>query len=96
MEKLYKDGAPLYHQASAKSLNGPQGSSQFFVTTLEEFSHFKPAQVQAIFRNRHILLLGRPPEGVKFDKDGLSRLGSLTASRFIQGSEILISILLLG
>ena len=86
MESLYTHGCPLHHMPSATSLHHQPQSSQFFVTTLAEFERLKPAQVQEVFRHRHILVRGPPPDNFQFDLHGLSQLGSLTSARDIQGS----------
>ena len=87
MQALYEGDRPRHHQDSAKSLDYQEGLSQFFITSLEDFSRLQPAQVQEVFRNRHIVIPGQPPEDFKFDKRGLSRLASLRAPMNIQGLE---------
>ena len=86
IKRLFVDGRPPHHLPGASSLEYEHGSSQFFVTTQAEFEMLEPTQVQEIFRHRHILVPGNPPLDFTFDEEGLSRLGSLTAPREIQGA----------
>jgi hypothetical protein len=85
IEGAYVDGKPLHHLDSAKSPQYDQKASQFYVTTQEEFAKFKGPEIQEIFRHRHILIAGSPPDDFRFDRNGLKALGSLTARREIQG-----------
>jgi hypothetical protein len=82
---MYKNGKPLHHLDSARSTVYSSDSSNFFVTTMEDFQRLTAHEVQEIFRHRHILIPGTPPKNVKFDRAGLSNLSSLTAKREIQG-----------
>jgi len=85
-------GQPPHHQKSARSLEFNSNSSHFFVTTAEEFSALKPHQIHEIFRHRHILVPGLPPDDYKFDRAGLGQLGSLDHLREIQGEIFKIQI----
>lgn len=87
VERLYRDGRPLHHQDSATAIEyDPIGeTSNFFVTTAEAFDKLDGEQVQAIFRDRNILIPGPAPKDFHFDSQGLVVLGSLTTKRQIQG-----------
>jgi hypothetical protein len=87
VERLYQNGRPLHHLDSARAVHSDllDGRSAFFVTTEAEFQKLKGDQIQAIFRDRHIVIPGPPPDDFHFDHQGLAALGSLTASRQIQG-----------
>jgi hypothetical protein len=61
----------------------------FFVISADEFSRLSAMEVHEIFKHRHIVVTGAcSPEDVKFDRDGLMSLGSLTARREIHGKFI--------
>lgn len=87
VERLYRDGQPLHHQDSAAAIEYDPTSetSNFFVTTAEAFDKLDGEQVQAIFRDRNILIPGPAPKDFHFDSQGLGALGSLTTQRQIQG-----------
>jgi hypothetical protein len=87
VERLYRDGRPLHHQESATGVEyNPIGEmSNFFVTTAEAFDKLDGEQVQAIFRDRDILIPGPAPKDFHFDSQGLVALGSLTTKRQMQG-----------
>ena len=84
VEKGYRDGLPPHHQESAQMLNPEAGGSQFFVTTTEAFARLSGDEVQAIFRDRHILIPGDSSAPSSFSRKGLAELGSLYAPRDIQ------------
>ena len=86
-EGLYKDGKPLHHLDSARSVEfNPKdwGDSSIFVVDAADFKRMAPRQVQDIFRDRHILVLGVDAEVMKFD---LAGLGCLNATHQVQGED---------
>jgi hypothetical protein len=87
VERLYQGGRPLHHQDNATDIEyDPTGkTSKFFVTTTEAFNKLDGEQVQAIFRDRNILIPGPAPKDFRFNSQGLVTLGSLTTKREIQG-----------
>ena len=87
---LYKDGKPLHHLDSARSVEfnpKDRGVSSIFVVDATDFKRMAPRQVQQIFRERHILVLGVDPEAMKFDLAGLGSMGCLNATRQVQGED---------
>lgn len=85
VERLYQDGRPLHHLPSARAKEySPEGSS-IFVVDASDFMQMSAKEIQAIFRHRHILVLGVPTDQMAFDLEGLSTLGSLVLPREGQG-----------
>jgi hypothetical protein len=86
VESCYVNGAPPHMLPSAREINyNPGGLSCIYVTDWTDFKVLSPSQIQEIFRHRHILVLNAPVETVMFDREGLETLGSLHASRHVQG-----------
>jgi hypothetical protein len=85
VQALFANGRPLHHLDSARSLDFSPAASSCFVTTVNDFNNLSAAQVQDIFRHRHILIPGAVKEDIKFDRQGLATLGSLTTVRTVQG-----------
>jgi len=86
VENLYQGRQPLHHLPSARSVAWDPQSSIFFIATSEEFSRLSPIVVQEIFRHRNIVVTGvQSADDIKFDRDGLRSLGSLTAPREMHG-----------
>jgi hypothetical protein len=56
------------------------------VTTPDQFSKLDALEIQEIFCNRHILISGDRMRNSSFDRLALSKLGSLSAQREIQGT----------
>jgi hypothetical protein len=71
---LFKDGKPLHHLPAAKLRQYTPNASRFFVTTDEELKTMSGQEIQAIFRNRHIIISGTP-SGRKFDHTTLRSIG---------------------
>jgi hypothetical protein len=85
IESQYLNGRPLHQHKSAKSAKFDPKWSHFYVTSSEEFARLKATDVQQIFCDCHIVLMGTPPDDIKFDREGLKSVGSLTACQEIQG-----------
>jgi hypothetical protein len=88
---IHKNGVPLHGLPAARlkpsptSLPSP-GDSHVFVVEYKEFSAMSTFDIQAIFRNRHILVLNHPQEySYQFDLEGLHALGHLDSKREMQG-----------
>lgn len=77
VERSYVDGQPL-HVADPRN-------SAIKVFTHHQLQTMSPAVRQEWFRNKHIIETGRPTDNVKFDKEGLERMGCLTNVISIQG-----------
>jgi hypothetical protein len=92
IEDGYMNGIPRHHHASAKMLDVRQGSSQFFVTTPEDFAQLSGEDVQGIFRDRHVLIPGGSSKRSSFSRKGLAELGSLYTPRDIQCSSVEVSV----
>ena len=86
VERLYQDGRPLHHQASARCSKNSPGASSIFVVDFASFSHMSGREIQDIFRERHILVVGVPNEQMSFNVEGLATLGSLVLPRQGQGN----------
>jgi hypothetical protein len=63
----------------------PDGSS-IFLADYSTFLSMSAAQIQDVFRHRHILVSDVPTEKMEFDLEGLSSLGSLSRPVSIQGN----------
>lgn len=77
VEGSYLDGQPLH-------IADPDSSS-IKVFTHRQLQTMSPAVRQEWFRNRHIIEINRPVDDVKFDKEGLERMGCITNVVSIQG-----------
>ncbi len=77
VEGSYIDGKPMH-------IAEPDNST-FKVLTHRELQTMSPALRQELFRNRHIIEIERPVDDVKFDKEGLERMGCITNVVSIQG-----------
>ena len=87
---LYKDGKPLHHLDSARSVEfnpKDRGVSSIFIVDAADFKQMAPREVQEIFRDRHILVLGVDAEVIRFDLAGLGSMGCLNATRQVQGED---------
>lgn len=80
-------GGPPHHDHSAQQIEySDNAPSRIFVTTQESGVQLPANRWQEIFRHRHILQksnLDHPR--IRFDRQALIKLGSLTAQRDIQG-----------
>ena len=85
VERNYKDNLPPHHLPEAQKITFSNQCSRIFVTNPKKLHKLTPTQVQDIFRHRHILIVGLESPNSRFDREALSRLGSLTALRCIQG-----------
>lgn len=77
VEGSYVDGQPLH-------IADPDNSA-IKVFTHRELQAMSPAVRQEWFRDRHIIEIDRPVNDVKFDKEGLERIGCITNVVSIQG-----------
>jgi hypothetical protein len=62
--------------------------SSIFVIDFASFSHMSAKEVQDIYRERHILVVGVPTEQMSFNPEGLATLGSLVLPRQGQGAQV--------
>jgi hypothetical protein len=91
VESLYVGGRPLHHLNSARQLrfdrNDP-GQSSVFVVEYPDFLKMSAANLQAVFKNRHILVLDSPSVVEEFNLESLCKLGSLSRVRQMQGKRM--------
>lgn len=85
VESDYIDGRPLYHQPEARERGLSPNTSQFFMTTYNDWCDMGPRVAQEIFRDRHIVVTGVQVPKRQFDLDSLERLGNLDQPREMQG-----------
>jgi hypothetical protein len=88
IESLYKDGKPLHHLPSARSTvydGNDRNTVSIFVVDSKVFAMMMASEIQSIFRHRHILVHGMQTDGMQFDPEGLSTVGSVTLPREMQG-----------
>jgi hypothetical protein len=83
------DGKPAHLQPSARLQEYDENGSSIFVAEWDDFRKLSPAEVQAIFRHRHILVRHGPVECVDFTPAGLEILGSLSRPVSLQGKKAL-------
>ena len=77
VEGSYVDGQPLHIADPDKSA--------IKVLTNRELQTMSPAMRQEWFREKHIIEIERPVDDIKFDKEGLERMGCMTSVLDIQG-----------
>lgn len=89
---LYQNRVPLHALDSARligALPAPasrgSSASDIFVTENGDFSALSGQDIQAIFRQRHILVLNAPGTGGTFGLQNLSGVGDLDAEVEVQG-----------
>jgi hypothetical protein len=86
VEDNYLDGRPRHHHPDARITTPISTSpSVFFVTTYEDFLALSDEMVQYIFRERHIIVTDVPARAYAWDRQTLSKFGSLFQPRDIQG-----------
>jgi len=85
VERNYCDGVPPHQLPEARETKCSNQRSHLFVTTPDMLGRLTPVQIQDIFRHRHILVTGEHPSDSTFDREALSRLGSLEVLRKIEG-----------
>lgn len=77
IEKYFVNSQPLH-------IADPHNSA-IKVFTHRQLQAMSPAERQEWFRTKHIIEIDRPMDDVKFDKEGLERMGCLTDVLSIQG-----------
>lgn len=77
VEKCFIDGQPLH-------VADPDNSA-VKVFTHRQLQAMSPAVRQEWFRIKHIIEIDRPMDDVKFNREGLERMGCLTDVVSIQG-----------
>lgn len=77
IEGSYVNGKPLHIADPDKSA--------IKVLTNRELQTMSPAMRQEWFREKHIIEIERPVDDIKFDKEGLERMGCMTSVLDIQG-----------
>ena len=80
VEASYVDGQPLH------IADHPNSAIKVF--THRQLQAMSPAERQEWFRTKHIIEIDRPMDDVKFDKEGLERMGCLTDIVSIQGQHL--------
>jgi hypothetical protein len=84
IKSRYINNRPPHHHPNAQAMDSPD-DSVIYVTTHEKAALLTPLQTQEIFRHRHIVITGQDLPNAQFDRETLSKLGSLTALRQVQG-----------
>ena len=77
VERLYQDGRPLQHLPSARSREYSPDTSSIFVVDHSTFLQMSGKEIQDIFRDQHILVLGVPTEQKVFNPEALGAMGLL-------------------
>jgi hypothetical protein len=91
VEAGYVNGLPKHRLPEAKLPDFDPKSSSIYVATWEKFVKLTTTEVQAIFRNRHILVTDTPIEPMEFDEQGLETLAPLSQPCLFQGNFIFLS-----
>jgi hypothetical protein len=81
----FVDFSPKIHASGARDVDFDPMESCIFVVDHSKFMTMDAHVIQQIFRYRHILVVNVPAEDMKFDLNGLSRVGSLSRVLEIQG-----------
>ena len=86
IRKHYKAGPPHHDPRAQQIAYSADAPSRIFVTTQESGVQLSAIQWQEIFRHHHILQKSNIDYTmVRFDRQALMKLGSLTTQRDIQG-----------
>ena len=87
MKKSVADGEFLEKLALAvqKSVNGTCAQSPFHVISKQDFKILSAAELQMLFRKKHIVVKDIPHEQRVFDRQSLEMLGSWKQPRTFQG-----------
>jgi hypothetical protein len=85
VERGFVGGLPPHHLPEAQEILYTNQKSRIFITTPAKLRQLTPRVIQEIFRHRHILITGLDHPPIQFNRDELSRLGSLNCPRDIQG-----------
>jgi hypothetical protein len=90
IESLYEDGKPLHHLPRARELDyDPADStlSSIFVVDYGDFKDMTPHEIQEVFRDRHILVVGAPCDrDAVFDEASLGLVGDIDMPREVLGT----------
>jgi hypothetical protein len=85
VEERMVSGRPRHHLPDARKTEFSPDSSSIFVVDFADFDKMEGKDIQEVFRKRHILVLGDPGPTLKFDRAGLSTLGSMKKTICMQG-----------
>jgi hypothetical protein len=85
IERHYVNGRPRHHLDTARDPNYTKGSSAFFIVDFVDFMKLSGSDIHQIARHRHIIVQNVPQEDFSWSRATLSRLGSLSQLREIQG-----------
>src|ERR1700677_2995335 len=85
VESLYKDGVPLHHLDTARSIQPNNNTSSIFVSEYGDFVKLHRSTIQSIFRHCHILVLNVPTADMSFDGLVLGNVGNIYTPRRIFG-----------
>jgi hypothetical protein len=88
----FVDGVPPHRLPSARLPEYDENASSIFVTEWNDFKELSAAEVQAIFRNRHILIRNSGVDTISFNTDGLETLGSISRVVCLQGKSGIINL----
>ena len=85
VEAGYVDGRPKHHLPSARELTFTPKSSIFFIADHSYFMKLSKKDIHRVARDRHIVVQNVPQEEFLWNRETLSKLGSLEQLREIQG-----------
>ena len=85
IESNYINGRPRHHLPSARDPNYTEGCSVFFIIDFPDFMKLSAFKIHEIARKRHIVVQNVPQEDFTWSRVTLSRFGSLSQLREIQG-----------
>jgi hypothetical protein len=86
VQDRYLEGRPRHHQPEARltTVTSPLPSI-LFVSSYQDFMALSDEEVQHIFHDRHIVVTDVPARPYTWDRQTLSKFGSLLQQRDIQG-----------
>jgi hypothetical protein len=87
VEANYVNGRPRHHLPSARSIEPLPDSSTFFIIEHDDFIRLSPDTIQAIARDRDIVVQHVPQREFDWSLATLSEVGNLDQARDIQVGE---------
>jgi hypothetical protein len=85
VESYYVNGRPRHHLPAARNPTYTPDSSVFFIVDFPDFAKLSGPTIHVIARRRHIAVTNVPQEEYLWTRETLSKFGSLSALRDIQG-----------
>lgn len=84
VEEGYVDGVPKHRLPSAYDKVPTEEASCMFVCNFSQYLGMSTPELHRIIRDRHILITDVPVSGIKFNLNGLQRIGDVHVPRSIQ------------